>query len=101
AYKVYGPGTVSVDRTERGAAGALDAKVDETWVAKGQDGNGLDLHISFVRGLPALSSFEVHNYSAADPAFFRIFPGGQGARVLGKLKPGINPVPANRVKASG
>jgi len=101
AYKVYGPGTVSVDRTERGAAGALDAKVDETWVAKGQDGNGLNLHISFVRGLPALGSFDVHNYSAADPAFYRIYRGEQVVDVLRSVNTGVNRVQTIELKATG
>jgi len=101
AYKVYGPGTVSVDRTERGAAGTLDAKVDENWVAKGQDGNELDLRVSFTRGVPALSSFDVHNYSAADPAFYRIYRGEQVVDVLRSVNTGVNHVQTIELKAKG
>ena len=100
AYKVYGPGTVSVERSEHGSGG-LDAKVDETWVAKGQDGNELDLHVSFVRGVPALSSFDVHNYSAADPAFYRIYRGEQVVDVLRSVNTGVNRVQTIELKASG
>jgi len=101
AYKVYGPGTVSVDRAEHGSAGGLDAKVDETWVAKGQDGNELDLHVSFTRGVPALSSFDVHNYSAADPAFYRIYRGEQVVDVLRSVNTGVNHVQTIELKAKG
>jgi hypothetical protein len=100
AYKVYGPGTVSVERAEHGTGG-LDAKVDETWVAKGQDGNELDLRLSFVRGVPALSSFDVHNFSAADPAFYRIYRGEQVVDVLRSVNTGVNRVQAIELKASG
>jgi hypothetical protein len=100
AYKVYGPGTVSVDRTEHGTD-KLDIRVDETWVAKGQDGNELDLHTSFVRGVPALGSFDVHNFSAADPAFYRIYRGEQVVDVLRSVNTGVNRVQTFELKASG
>jgi hypothetical protein len=100
AYKVYGPGTVSVERTEHGSGG-LDVKVDETWVAKGKDGNEFDLHTSFVRGVPALSTFDVHNYSAADPAFYRIYRGEQVVDVLRSVNTGVNRVQAVQLKATG
>jgi hypothetical protein len=100
AYKVYSPGTVSLDRTEHGTGG-LDARVDETWVAKGQDGNELDLYTSFVRGVPALSTFDVHNFSAADPAFYRIYRGEQVVDVLRSVNTGVNRVQTVELKASG
>jgi hypothetical protein len=100
AYKVYGPGAVTVDRTEQGA-GKLESKVAETWVAKGQDGNELDLHINFVRGVPALSTFDLHNFSAADPAFYRIYRGEQVVDVLRSVNTGVNRVQMVELKASG
>ncbi len=100
AYKVYGPGTVSVDRTEHGGD-KLGSNVEETWVAKGQDGNELDLRIAFVRGVPALSTFDLHNFSAADPAFYRIYRGEQVVDVLRSVNTGVNRVQTFELKASG
>jgi len=100
AYKVYGPGAVTVDRTEQGA-GKLESKVTESWVAKGQDGNELDLRINFVRGVPSLSTFDVHNFSAADPTFYRIYRGEQVVDVLRSVNTGVNRVQMVELKASG
>jgi len=100
AYKVYGPGAVSVQRAEHGTD-KLDNSVEETWIAKGKDGNELDLHIAFVRGVPALSTFDLHNFSAADPAFYRIYRGEQVVDVLRSVNTGVNRVQAVELKASG
>jgi hypothetical protein len=100
AYKVYGPGAVFIERTEHGAD-KLEGRVEETWVAKGQDGNRLDLHLAFVRGVPALSTFDLHNFSAADPAFYRIYRGEQVVDVLRSVNTGVNRVQTVELKASG
>ena len=99
AYKVYSPGVVSVDRIEHGTG--LDSRVEETWVAKGLDGNELDLHINFVRGVPVLSTFDLRNFSAADPSFYRIYRGEQVVDVLRSTNTGVDRVQMVELKASG
>jgi hypothetical protein len=99
AYKVYSPGVVSVDRTEHGTG--LDSSVEETWIGKGLDGNELELRINFVRGVPVLSTFDLRNFSAVDPSFYRIYRGDQVVDVLRSTNTGVDRVQMVDLKASG
>ena len=100
AYKVYGAGTVAVHRNETGAD-KLESTVDETWSAKGADGAEVNLHLTFTRGVPAMNSFDLHNYSAAEPSFYRIYRGDQVVDVLRSVNTGVNRVQTFELKATG
>jgi hypothetical protein len=99
AYKAYGAGTVTVDRAEKSADGR-DA-VDETWTAKGPDGNTITLHVAFTRAVPAMSSFDLKIYSAAEPSFYRMYRGDQVVDTVRSVNTGVNRVQAVELKASG
>jgi hypothetical protein len=101
AYRVYGAGTVSVHRIENGSGGKLDNTVDETWFARGDDGSEVDFHVAFTRGLPTLGSFDVHNYSAAEPTFYRIYRGDQIVDTVKSVNSGIDRAQGVALKASG
>ena len=100
AYKVYGAGSVNVDRVEK-SADTPAGTVEESWAVKGPDGNGLDLHVVFTRGVPAMSSFDLRIFSAADPKFYRMYRGDQVVDVLRSVNTGVNRVQRVELKASG
>jgi hypothetical protein len=100
AYKVYGAGPVTVDRIEK-SNGKLASAVDETWAAKGPDGSGATLHVAFTRGVPVASSFDLRIFSAADPAFYRIYRGDQVVDTVRSVNTGVNRVQTVELKATG
>jgi len=96
AYKVYSAGPVTVDRVEKS-----NGTVDETWAAKGPDGSGATLHVAFTRGVPTASSFDLRIFSAADPAFYRMYRGDQVVDFVRSVNTGVNRVQTVELKASG
>lgn len=96
AYKLYGAGPVTVDRVEKS-----NGTVDETWAAKGPDGSGATLHVAFTRGVPVASSFDLRIFSAADPAFYRMYRGDQVVDFVRSVNTGVNRVQAVELKATG
>jgi len=100
AYKLYGAGPVTVDRVEK-SNGKLESTVEETWSARGPDGSGANLHIVFTRGVPVSSSFDLRIFSAAEPAFYRIYRGDQVVDVVRSVNTGVNRVQAVELKAAG
>ncbi len=100
AYKLYGAGPVTVDRVEKSNA-KLESTVDETWAAKGADGSGATLHVSFTRGVPMANSFDLRIFSAADPAFYRIYRGDQVVDFVRSVNTGVNRVQTVELKALG
>jgi hypothetical protein len=102
AYKVYGPGAVTIARSEKSATqeGKLSTTVEEHWEAKGADGASVILDLVFERGVPTLNSFEQKNYSGADPDFYRTYKGQQASEVLRNAS-GVDHVKAVRLKAAG
>lgn len=100
AYKVYGAGTVTVDRSEK-SAGSPAGTVEESWSAKGKDGSGANLRLTFTRGVPALSSFDMRLFSAADPTFYRMYRGDQVVDVLRSVNTGVDRVGSVALKVSG
>lgn len=84
AYKVYRPGVVTVTRNEQSLVkdGKLETTVEEHWTAKGTDGATVNLDLAFKRGPAKLTPFEQHNYSAADPDFYRTYRGQQAVDAL-------------------
>ena len=100
AYKVYGAGPVTVDRMER-SNGKPDSTVEETWAAKGPDGSAVNLHLAFTRGVPAASSFDLRIFSAADPAFYRMYRGDQVVDLLRSVNTGVNRVSTFELKVTG
>jgi hypothetical protein len=99
AYKAYGAGPVTVDRIEK-SQGSLTT-VDETWSAKGPDGNTVNLHVVFTRGVPTMSSFDLKIYSAAEPSFYRIYRGDQVVDTVRSVNTGVDRVRTVELKASG
>lgn len=100
AYKVYGAGPVTVDRVEK-SNGKLESTVEETWAARGPDGTGANLHVVFTRGVPVASSFDLRIFSAADPAFYRMYRGDQVVDVVRSVNTGVNRVQTVELKVSG
>jgi hypothetical protein len=96
AYKAYSAGPVTVDRVEKS-----NGTVDETWAARGADGSGATLHVAFTRGLPVASSFDLRIFSAAEPAFYRIYRGDQVVDVVRSVNTGVNRVQTVELKATG
>jgi hypothetical protein len=100
AYKLYGAGSVTVERVEK-SDGKLESSVEETWAAKGPDGTAVNLHLAFTRGVPASSSFDLRIFSAADPAFYRMYRGDQVVDQLRSVNTGVDRVQALELKVSG
>lgn len=100
AYKVYGAGPVTVDRVEK-SNGKLESTVEETWAARGPDGTGANLHVVFTRGVPVASSFDLRIFSAADPAFYRMYRGDQVVDVVRSVNTGVNRIHTVELKVSG
>ena len=100
AYKVYGAGPVTVDRDEK-SNGKPDSTVEETWAAKGPDGTSVNLHVVFTRGVPAASTFDLRIFSAADPAFYRMYRGEQVVDTVRSVNTGVNRVSAVELKVTG
>jgi len=94
AYKVYGAGPVTVDRIEK-------SNVEETWTAKGPDGVSVNLHVVFTRGVPQASTFDLRIFSAADPAFYRMYRGEQVVDTVRSVNTGVNRVSAVELKVTG
>jgi hypothetical protein len=90
---------VTVDRIEK-SAGGRDT-VDETWSAKGPDGNTINLRVAFTRAVPAMSAFDLKIYSAAEPSFYRIYRGDQVVDTVRSVNTGVDRVPTVELKASG
>lgn len=100
AYKVYSAGPVTVDRVEQ-SNGRLESTVEETWAAQGPDGSGATLHVAFTRAVPVASSFDLRIFSAADPAFYRIYRGDQVIDTVRSVNTGVNRVQTVELKATG
>jgi hypothetical protein len=100
AYKVYGAGPVTVDRVEK-SNGKFESTVEETWAARGPDGTGANLHVVFTRAVPVASSFDLRIFSAADPAFYRMYRGDQVVDVVRSVNTGVNRVQTVELKVSG
>jgi hypothetical protein len=100
AYKAYGAGPVTVDRTEK-SNGGRESTVEETWAAKGPDGVSANLHVVFTRGVPAASSFDLRIFSAAEPSFYRIYRGEQVVDVVRSVNTGVNRVSTVELKVTG
>ena len=101
AYKVYRPGAVTVTRTEQSTVkdGKQETTVEEHWAAKGADGASVALDLAFTRGPAKLTPFEQHNYSAAEPDFYRTYRGQQAVDTLRAT--GVDRVSSVKLKASG
>jgi hypothetical protein len=100
AYKAYGAGPVTVDRVEK-SNGKLESTVEETWAAKGPDGTQVDLRLAFTRGVPVASTFDLRIFSAAEPAFYRIYRGDQVVDFVRSVNTGVNRVPMVELKVTG
>jgi hypothetical protein len=100
AYKVYGAGPVTVDRSEK-SNGRPESTVEETWAARGPDGTSVNLHMVFTRGVPAASTFDLRIFSAADPAFYRVYRGEQVVDTVRSVNTGVNRVSAVELKVTG
>ncbi len=101
AYQVYSPGEVSLERHETASVSDLSRTVDETWTAKGADGNILTAHVTFTTAVPATTTFESKNYSGADPAFYRIYRGSQAADVVRSQANAVDRASVAEVTVSG
>jgi hypothetical protein len=100
AYRLYGAGTVSVERNEK-PSGALGGAVEERWTVKGPDGTSLDLALAFTRAVPAMSSFDLRIHSAADPGFYRMYRGDQVVDLLRSVNTGVDRVQSVALKVAG
>ena len=100
AYGVYGSAKVTVDRRQRTEA---DGKtiIEETWEARADDGNTLEIQIQFVRGVLTRGKAEVRIYSAAKPEFYRIYRSEQAADVVRSAATGVEHVSKFSIKATG
>ena len=99
AYKAYGAGTVTVDRVEK--SDGPGSTVEETWAAKGPDGNSISLHVIFTRAVPTRSAFDLKIYSAAEPSFYRIYRGEQVIDTVRSVSTGIDRVRTVELNATG
>ena len=93
-------GPVTVDRVEKSNA-KLESVVEETWAARGPDGTGANLHVVFTRGVPAASSFDLRIFSAAEPAFYRVYRGDQVVDIGRSVNTGVSRVQTVELKAVG
>jgi hypothetical protein len=100
AYKLYGAGAVTLNRIEK-SEGKLESTVEETWTAKGPDGNTVNLNVGYTRGVPTLSSFDLRIFSAADPAFYRMYRGDQVVDTVRSVNTGVDRVKTIALKVSG
>ena len=81
--------------------GRPESTVEETWAAKGPDGVSVNLHLMFTRGVPAASTFDLRIFSAAEPAFYRIYRGEQVVDFVRSVSTGVNRVPMVELKVTG
>jgi len=81
AYGVYTPAKVAVDRRQRTEADGKTS-IEEDWSVQAEDGSALEIQIQFVRGVPTRSKGDTRVYSAAKPAFYRIYRFEQAADVV-------------------
>ena len=100
AYKLYGAGPVTVDRVEK-SNGRPESTVEETWAAKGPDGTAVNLHLTFTRGVPVASTFDLRIFSAAEPNFYRVYRGEQVVDFVRSVNTGVNRVPMVELKVTG
>ena len=99
-YEVYHPATLTVDRRSRTEAAGLTT-LQETWQAKADDGEALEVQAEFMRGAPTRDMFEAKIYSAARPDFYRIYRVEQLTDVALSVPSGINRVSKFNIRATG
>jgi hypothetical protein len=99
-YSVFAPANITVDRrSHTGPDGK--AMISETWQAKTDDGNLLDIQIDFERGTPARGKVEAKIHSAAKPDFYRVYRFEQAADVARSTAANIDRVSKFSFKATG
>jgi hypothetical protein len=98
AYRVFGPATVTVDRVIK--AGQPDV-VQEAWRIETSGGDRFDLRMAYKRDVPVFTKFEQKVYSGADPSFYRIYRGDQGADVIRSTATGVDRASQFELEAAG
>jgi hypothetical protein len=99
-YGVFGAAKLTVERASHTDA---DGKtiIDETWLAKADDGSVLEVQLQFARGVPARGKVEAKLHSASKPDFYRIYKFEQVADVARSTATGIDRVSKFSIKATG
>ncbi len=100
AYNVYGAGSLAMTRNEQADAAGVRT-VTEMWRVTADDGGALSVDLTFVRGVPTPSRFELNIYSGAKPDFYRIYRGEQAADVIRNPAAGVDRVQEVKVEAAG
>jgi hypothetical protein len=99
-YGVYARASTTMRRELRtGADGAV--LVEETWNSKADNGDAVELHLQYVRGIAATSKIDVRTYSGTKPEFYRIYRYTQAADVLRGAGAQSDRVKSFTFKASG
>jgi len=75
--------------------------IDETWLAKADDGSVLEVQLQFARGVPARGKVEAKLHSASKPDFYRIYKFEQVADVARSTATVIDRVSKFSIKATG
>jgi hypothetical protein len=100
AYGVYDAAKITIDRRSHADAEGKTV-IDETWEAKADDGNAIEIQVQYTRGTPARSKVEARVYSAAKPEFYRIYRFEQAADVARSIPAEIDRVTKFSLKATG
>jgi len=99
-YSVFGPANITIDRSVHTDPDGKSI-IKESWQAKAEDGNALDVQLEFVRGVPARGKAEAKIRSAAKPDFYRVYRFEQAADVARSTATGVDRVVKFSFKASG
>lgn len=69
AYDAYVAGKAAIDRSSSNSG----ATIQESWKLSGEDGNSLEVALTFKRGLTARAKSTAQTYSGIHPEFYRIY----------------------------
>jgi hypothetical protein len=99
-YGNFTPAKVTVDRRSQ-SDGDGKTIVDETWEMKAGDGNGLEIRVQFLRGVPTREKVAWKYYSAIKPDFHRTYRIEHGIDVPRSEPAGVDRVSTLFFKAVG
>jgi hypothetical protein len=99
-YGNFTPAKVTVDRRSQ-SDGDGKTIIDEVWEMKADDGNGLEIRVQFLRGVPTREKVAWKYYSAAKPDFHRTYRIEHGVDVARSVPAGVDRVSTLVFKAVG
>jgi hypothetical protein len=99
-YGNFTPAKVTVDRRSQ-SDGDGKTIVDEVWVMQADDGNGLEIRVQFLRGVPNREKVAWKYFSAVKPDFHRTYRIEHGVDVARSEPAGVDRVTTLLFKAVG